>query len=150
MNWSLLLPLLATTGLAIAGWVVVHLLATARDQKNKRREVRLNFLLDAYRRLEAGASRDPIHDSRFADGFESALADIQLLGTTEQSVMAKELAYAIASRAPDASASPLLLSLRDELRRELDLEPLGECPIHLRFQEAGQQGDAADGAARLG
>ena len=148
MNWNLLLPLLVTTAGAIVGWIAAHRLAAARDQQNKRREVRLGFLLEAYRRLEASAARGPIHDSKFADGFESAIADIQLLGTTEQSRMAKALAHAIASDTPDASASSLLLSLRDDLRRGLNLEPLGETPIHLRLQRAGQQGDAADGAGR--
>lgn len=45
---------------------------------------------------------------------------------------------------PDSSTGPLLRSLRNELRRELDLEPLDEDPIHFRIQKAGQQGDAAD------
>ena len=134
MNWGLLLPLLITTAVATVGWIVAHRLAAARDQRNKGREVRLSFLLEAYRRLEAGASRGPIHDSKFADGFESAIADIQLLGTTEQSKMAKDLAYAIASGSPDASTGSLLLSLRDDLRRELNIEPLGEAPIHFRLQ----------------
>ena len=144
MNWNLLLPLLVTTVVAIFGWIIAHRLAAERDQRNKRREVRLGFLLDAYRRLEAGASRGPIHGTKFADGFESAIADVQLLGTPKQSVMARDLALAIASRAPDASAGPLLLSLRDELRKELDLEVLGGGPIHFRLKEAGQQADAAD------
>ena len=148
MNWDLLLPLLVTTAAAILGWFIAHRLAAARDCRNKRREVRLSFLLDAYRRLEAGASRGPIHEGKFADGVESAIADIQLLGTTEQSEMAKDLAYAIAERTSDASTGPLLLSLRDELRRELSLETLGEAPVHFRLKKAGQQGDAGDGVTR--
>jgi hypothetical protein len=144
MNWNLLLPLLVTTLVAILGWIIAHRFATGRDQRNKRRDVRVSFLLDAYRRLEAGASRGPIHDSKFADGFESAIADIQLLGTTEQSRIARELAVAIASHAAGASAGPLLVSLRDELRRELDLGPLRESPIQFRFQKADQQQHAAD------
>jgi hypothetical protein len=150
MNWSLLLPLLVTTAVAIFGWIIAHRFATARDQRSKRREVRLSFLLDAYRRLEAGASRGPLHDSKLADGFESAIADIQLLGTAEQSRMVRELAVAIASHSPDVSSGPLLLSLRDDLRRELDLGPLDESPIHFRLQKAGQeqQQHTADGAPR--
>jgi len=142
MNWDLLLPLLVTTTLAIGGWIAAHWFSAARDQRNKRREVRLGFLLKAYRRLEAGASRGPIHDSAHGAGFESAIADIQLLGTTDQSRMAKDLAHAVASQSPDASAGPLLLSLRDELRRELNLETLGEAPVHFRLRDAGEQGDA--------
>lgn len=134
MNWNLLAPLLVTTATAIGGWFIAHALAAARDDRSRRREVRRGFLLEAYRKLEAGASRGPLHDSGFADGFESAIADIQLLGTKKQVKMAKELSRAIATGAEDASAGPLLLSLRDELRRELDLEALGEAPIHFRLQ----------------
>ena len=138
MNWNLLLPLLVTTAVVIVGWIVAHRLTAARDQRNKRRDIRLSFLLEAYRRLEASSSRGPIHDSKYADGFESAIADIQLLGTMEQNEMAKDLASAIASGSSDATANALLLSLRDDLRRELDLEPLGEAPIYLRFQRTGR------------
>jgi hypothetical protein len=141
LNWNLLLPLLVTTAVAILGWAVAHWLQAERDERNKRREVRLTFLLDAYRRLEAGASRGAIHDSKFADAFESAIADIQLLGTLRQSTMAKELARSIAAREPETSAGPLLLSLRDELRRALDLESVGEAPIHFRLQKSGQKPD---------
>ena len=144
MNWNLLLPLLVTTALGVVGWIVAHRLASTRDQRSKRREVRLGFLLEAYRKLEAGALRGPIHENAFADGFESAIADIQLLGTTEQTRMAKNLAQAIADHAPDATASPLLLSLRDELRQQLGLETLGEPPVHFRLQKAAQHGVAPD------
>ena len=139
MNWDLLIPLLVTTAVATAGWIVAHRLAAVRDQRSKRREIRLGFLLDAYQRLEAGASRGPIHGSKFGEGFESAIADIQLLGTTDQSKMAKDIATAIAARELEASVGPLLLSLRDELRQELELKTLGEAPIHFRLQSAGQQ-----------
>jgi hypothetical protein len=144
MNWNLLLPLLVTTSVGIVGWIAAHRLAAARDHRSKRREVRLGFLLAAYRNLEAGASRGPLHENKFADGFESAIADIQLLGTSGQARMAKELVRAIATGAQNATAGPLLLSLRDELRQELDLETLGEAPIHFRLQRAGQQGVAPD------
>lgn len=136
MNWSLLLPLLVTTVVAIIGWIVGHRLGAARDQKNKRRDVRLGFLLEAYRRLEAGASRGPLHDTEFADGFESAFADIQLLGTKEQIELANDLSRDIASKSPHASVDLLLLSLRDELRRELSLEPIEKPPFQFRWERS--------------
>lgn len=57
MNWQLLVPLLITTALAILGWFVLHLLAARRDLNNKRREMRLNVLIGAYRALEFAANR---------------------------------------------------------------------------------------------
>ena len=49
MNWNLLFPLLVTTIVALAGWWIAHSLSASRDQRNKRREVRLGFLLEAFR-----------------------------------------------------------------------------------------------------
>ena len=137
MNWQLLVPLLITTGVAILGWLVGHYLTSKRDRQNKRREIRVQYLIEAYRNLEAGASRGPIHETEFGKGFESAIADVQLLGSDEQARMADELAIAIATRQDGASTGPLLMSLRNALRYELDLGSLNEEPIHFRLKAKG-------------
>jgi len=138
MNWQLLIPLLTTTGVAILGWCVGHALNARRDRINKRREVRVQYLIEAYRRLEAGACRGAIHATEFGTGFESAIADVQLFGTAEQARLARAMAVAIATRQENASAGPLLLSLRDALRRELGLGALQEEPFHFRLGPQGQ------------
>jgi hypothetical protein len=134
MNWQLLIPLLVTTVVAIIGWLIGHYLNSQRDRQNKRREVRVQYLIDAYRRLEAGSSRGAIDKTEYGKGFESAIADIQLLGSEEQARMAKEVAIAIATRKSNASSGPLLMSLRNALRNELDLGSLNEEPIHFRLK----------------
>ena len=138
MNCQLLLPLLTTTFVAIAGWLAGHTLNARRDLRNKKREIRVQYLLEAYRRLEAGTCRGSIHGTDFAAPFESAIADIQLLGTIEQARMAKELATAIAQRRDDASAGTLLMSLRDALREELNLDLINEKPVHFRLKPGSQ------------
>lgn len=40
------------------GWFVAHQFSVSRDRQNKRRDLRVQFLLEAYRRLEAAADRD--------------------------------------------------------------------------------------------
>jgi hypothetical protein len=134
MNWQLLTPLMMTTGVAILGWVIGHEFNLRRDRQSKRREVRVQYLIEAYRRLEAGANRGSISGTDFGKGFESAVADVQLFGTDEQSRLAREMATAIATRQKDATAGPLLLSLRNALRRELDLGDLDEPPIQFRLK----------------
>lgn len=138
MNWQLLIPLLTTTFMAVAGWLVGHALHTHRDRRNKRREIRVQYLIEAYRHLESGTCRGAIHGTEFAGPFESAIADIQLFGTTDQSQMAKNLAVAIASGHQEASAGALLLSLRNALREELDLGSLNEEPIYFRLRAESQ------------
>ena len=51
MNWQLLIPLLITTVVAVVGWLIAHALAAARDRANKRREMRVAVLIEAYRAL---------------------------------------------------------------------------------------------------
>lgn len=55
LSWSILI----STGVVIAGWIVAHRLNLQRDTAAKRRDLRVQYLLDAYRRLEAAANRDP-------------------------------------------------------------------------------------------
>ncbi|WYD81120.1 MAG: hypothetical protein V8K32_01780 [Candidatus Electrothrix gigas] len=125
---------MSKTALLIA---LVHYLTSKRDRQNKRREIRVQYLIEAYRKLEAGVSRGPIHGTEHGKGFESAIADIQLLGSDEQARMAKEFTTAIATRKDDASVGPLLMSLRDALRSELDLGSLNEEPIYFRLNSKG-------------
>jgi hypothetical protein len=77
MNWSLTIPLLV----AVLGWFIAHRLAAARDRANKRREIEVSYLIDAFRSL-----RNVVHGRVFdyADDFESAVLDIQLFGSVAQ------------------------------------------------------------------
>jgi hypothetical protein len=121
MNFPLLLPLIVTAALAVAGWYAVHRLSMNRDQENKRRELRIQYLLEAYRRLENSSNR---HDlSAYARDLESALADIQLLGNKDQVQLAHEFAVSMAKN-QTASLDPLVANIRSELRRELGLDSL--------------------------
>lgn len=110
---------------AIIGWGVVHRLSVVKDQRAKQRDMRIQFLLEAYRRLEFAADR-PEAGKDEQDNFESALADIQLLGTKSQ---IEELMRCIDqyidqynSRNGNFSINPLLELLRTHLREELSLE----------------------------
>ena len=137
MNYQLLLPLLTTTGVAIFGWLVGHALNARRDRQNKRREIRVQYLIEAYRRLENSTYRDSIYGTEFGKGLESAIADIQLFGTEDQAQMAKKLAEDIAGQ-ENASVGSLLMSLRDTLRCELNLGTLNKEPIQFRLKPKGQ------------
>ena len=113
-------PVLAAF-IAILGWGVSHYLSTRKDQKAKQRDMRIQFLLEAYRRLEAAANR-PESGKEEQDKFESALADIQLLGTQRQ---IEELMCFLTQwnlSEGKASINPLLELMRAHLREELSLE----------------------------
>ena len=131
MNFPLLLSLLVTVVLAVGGWYAVHRLSMNRDQENKRRELRIQYLLEAYRRLENSSNRPDL--SAYARDLESALTDIQLLGSKGQVQLAHEFAVSMA-KDRTASLDPLVANLRSELRRELGLEALPDRIIVFRHE----------------
>jgi hypothetical protein len=117
--------------LALLGWIVGYVATIRRDRLSKKRDLRTQYLLNAYRRLEgAGNRREPGLDDEKA--LESSVADIQLLGLPEQVHLARQFALEFA-RTGQASLDPLLEALRIELRKELALPPLNEGITFLRI-----------------
>ena len=132
MDTNLFSQLLVTFLVAVAGWLVVHWLTAKRDIANERRKLRISYLLEAYRKLEAAANAtDP--KSKYPQ-LESAIADIQLLGTSHQVDLAISFAKEMA-RDRVASTDDLLMDLRNSLRVELQIEPVSGTVTHLRFRD---------------
>ncbi|HGF7228226.1 TPA: hypothetical protein AB5B86_003675, partial [Vibrio cholerae] len=48
MSWQFLFPVIVSILLAVFGWVVGHKLTSQRDIRNKQRELRVKYLLEAY------------------------------------------------------------------------------------------------------
>jgi hypothetical protein len=125
------ITILTSTLLALLGWIIGYVATVRRDRLSKRRDLRTSYLLDAYRRLEgAGNRREPSREDEKA--LESAVADIQLLGSPEQVHLARQFALEFAGSGK-ASLDPLLESLRLDLRKELVLPPLDERITYLRI-----------------
>jgi hypothetical protein len=91
-----------------------------RDRANKRRDLRVQYLIEAYRRLATATERKETDADYFAD-LDSAIVDVQLFGSAEQIAAAQKFAKQLAERRM-AQLSELLASLRDDLREELKLE----------------------------
>ncbi len=130
MNWQLLLPLLVTTAVAIVGWYIAHALAASRDRAKKQRDLRVEYLIEAYRRLEGSSNRD--EDTSKSSDLESALADIQLLGSLGQINLARKLAMDLVVD-NTAKADELLADLRAELREELQISKASGEVVYLRI-----------------
>jgi hypothetical protein len=129
MNFDLLIPLLVTTTLAIIGWFVGHHFTTKRDRENKQRDIRITYLVQAYRDLGMAASR-PSNSEQFKK-LESAFHDIQLFGTPSQ---LNEL-HAATERWKSAGGTDLnllLSDLRDDLRQELNLPKTNAALVFFR------------------
>ena len=118
MNWQLLFPLLVTSIVTMVGWYILHHLARKRDFENKKKELRINYLIEAWRKLEHSVNRkneDPTHD------VEKSIADIQLFGTAKQIELAIKVVTDLVNN-KNASLDDILEELRQDLRKELNLE----------------------------
>ena len=131
MNSTLVIPLLATTLVAIVGWFAAHRFSAARDRTNKRRELRVQYLIDAYRKLEAASNRQESEEIH-VESLESAVADLQLFGTQAQVAKTIQFVKKFAATG-EAPLSELLFELRRDLRQELRLDPAPGEIMHIRI-----------------
>ena len=114
MNNNLIIQCILTVG----GWIVVYILAIRQNNRLKKKEVTIDFLIKAWRMLEKASNRK---DGKYNADLETAIADIQLLGTKRQIELAQQLAKEITEN-QEGDATELLILLREDLRKELMLE----------------------------
>ena len=131
MKWSPVAQVIVVSLVALSGWFVVHKLNVTRDEGAKRREIRVQYLLEAYRNLERSANRTQRSDRLT---FESAIADIQLLGSPEQVELAQSVGESLAAHGT-VRVNDLLESLREDLRAELHLERVVPGIKAVRFKD---------------
>jgi hypothetical protein len=118
--------------ITIIGWIIVYFLDKKRDEKNKRKEIRVNYLIEAWRLLESASNRE---DNKLNKNLEAAVADIQLFGNRKQIELAKELADKLSESGGHAYINSLLSELRTNLREELKLEKVHSKLTHLRMKK---------------
>lgn len=116
-----------------ANAVLTHDYTSKRDQENRRSDLRIEYLLDAYRSISDAIGRDLTPGSTDSRSVEKAISDMQLLGTREQAGLAADVAQTMSKDGIDPGN--LLKSLRDELRGELGLVALSDKPVHMRVKE---------------
>jgi len=129
MDVDLLIPLLITALVAIGGWFVVHRLSQNRERANKRRDLIVEYLIDAWKILENASNRT---DNTCINELEKAIASIQLFGTCKQVDLALKFASEF-SKFGTANLDELLEDLRNDLREELQLESISKNIHHLRI-----------------
>jgi hypothetical protein len=117
--------------LAVGGWLVTQ----AQARRATRSNMRIDYLLDAYRRLDRAANRPLTPES--AKDIESGIADIMLLGSAKQTALAQKFASEFAD-SRSAEAITLLMDLRTSLREELLLDRIPEHYVSLRVMTEGQ------------
>jgi hypothetical protein len=114
---SLIISVLALVT-SIASWYITHFLSRKRDLLNKKKEIRIQYLITAWQHLESSSNRD---NDKYLSDLEKAIADIQLFGTLKQIQLSKAIVCEFADK-KRCSLDKLLQELRDDLRKELDLD----------------------------
>lgn len=159
--FGLVLVTLIAVGMRL---LVMQRVQQRRERENRQINERLRTLIAAYRTLGGSFTGDlavdPTHlrelrsrDAEFAtgsdrarrirDSVEAALSDIVLLGTEEQVRLAANAAMELTAGRP-VHTGELVTSLRDFIRKVLDLEPV---PAGLAIP---RQGPARPGGAKGG
>lgn len=127
------IKIFTTISLAAIGWIAAHYFTSKRDISNKRREISIEHLINAYRVLTNEISHRKLNDDRKV-ALENLLSDIQLFGSDEQVAMSKSLADEVAEGG-SFELDPLINSLRNDLRAQLKLEKVQGNVRWLRFEK---------------
>jgi hypothetical protein len=128
------LKIVITIALAVVGWLIAHNFTSRRDVACKRRDISLVHLINAYRILTNDISHRIQTDER-TKLLENLLSDIQLFGSVDQVDMARLLASEVAT-SDEFELDPLINSLRDDLRTQLQLPPIEGNVKWLRFEKS--------------
>ncbi|MBI4811690.1 MAG: hypothetical protein HY800_09685 [Ignavibacteriales bacterium] len=88
MNWEVIISAVVI----VVGWFIGHRLSSKRDRSNKRRDLRVSYLIEAWRNLENCTNRN---DLDTASILEKAIADINLFGSDRQIELAQQLVIKI-------------------------------------------------------
>ena len=115
------LPSFVAATVAVVGWFAGNWLGSRRERANKRRDIRTQCLIDAYRRIARNGNR-PLGREQFSE-IELALAELQLFGTVDQVNLTRELIRKVVED-KEAQIDALLGAIRDDLRDGLGLDPI--------------------------
>ncbi|HEE5436307.1 hypothetical protein [Acinetobacter baumannii] len=135
---SVIVGALVTSIIAIISWFIVHWLTEKRDQKNARRNTRVDALTECYVALVRSGIKnlyeleDDKINRQIADDVEKAILIIHLYGSPEQSKLANEYSKHM-SEDGNANLDELVESLRKDIRGQLGEKEIIDKPTYFQF-----------------
>jgi hypothetical protein len=113
---------LITAVITILGWLIISRLTYHRDEKNRQKNIQIEYLVNAYRDIGIFITR---HSNQCLTTdiylkFEIAVRNIQIYGQPEEIELLHD--YINNLQTNNYSVDPLLNKLRDNLRESLDLD----------------------------
>ncbi|MDL2289450.1 hypothetical protein LJB83_01655 [Clostridia bacterium OttesenSCG-928-F22] len=116
-----------TVIIAVFGWFIGYFSSSKINLKNAKREIIINYLIEAYEILSAECNTPAT-----TDNIEKAISNIQLFGTPQQIALAKRFSLDFVENGT-AQLDDLLFELRNHLRDELNIPAIDERLIFLRI-----------------
>lgn len=127
------IELIISSLIVIAGWIFNGWWSSKRAVQDDKRKIITSHLIDAYRILNNEVAHRKSTEERNKK-LESLIGAIQLFGNEEQIELAKKLAYDTA-KGGIFELDPLINSLRDSLRKSLNLKHIQGNVTWVRFND---------------
>ncbi len=121
---------IAAVVLVFVGWIVGHQQASKRDVRQKRREIRVRHLREAYLKLAKACDSKDGAAKHIVD-IQAAFNDIQLFGDPKHIDSLKKFISEV-NAGENASLNDLLAELRDEIRVHLKLSKIRGTRLFVR------------------
>jgi len=132
-SYTEVLKFTLTALIAVVGWFLGHYFSSIRDRKNKKREVVTKHLINAYTFFAHEVSQRESGRERW-EKLEFFISEIQLFGSPYQVALVKRMIEQMTS-GKNFDLDPLINSLRNDLRKELELESITDNVVWIRYKE---------------
>jgi hypothetical protein len=116
---------------AIVGGAVTHILTRSRDVKNKKRELIVRNLIEAYEAFDSSTLREPREEML---AVETAVAKLQLFGDQKLIELTQEFCAAM-HKSGNHNTDKLMKEIRRQIRIELELPMTNSNFSILRYTE---------------
>ena len=117
-----IITIFVSSFITILGWVLVSILTSYRENKSRRKNIKIEYLVTAYRDISIFITREmnncmtiEIHNK-----FEIACRDIQIYGSIKEIELLQDYLKNISKKG--YNVDPILNLLRDNLRKTLKLK----------------------------
>ena len=130
MNTVQIITVLSSVAIAVTGWLVGHILTTRREINQKRREIRIKHLREAYLNL-AHISDTGGDIVKHISLLQSSLNDVQLFGGSSQIKLLEQFINDL-NENDTVQMNDLIRELRNEIRAHLKLSKIDETRWYVR------------------
>jgi len=131
LEFKEILALSVTVLLAVAGWMVSHGLSVKREIEQKKREIRVQHLREAYLKLANVADTGNLQ-ANIVD-IQQAFNDIQLFGELSEIHLIECIIRQVTEEG-SARIDDLLKELRNEIREHIGLKRIDDYRLYIRVE----------------